>query len=345
MDRNEALSLVRQSPRLYDTKPWTAHLYLTDQCNLDCHYCNEYDNSVPHPETADLKKYMDKIRELGCFRIGFQGGEPLMHPDVVELVRYAKDLGFLDISMSSNAFLLTKPMLADLADAGLHSLAISVDRMTPIESTRKSLKTVRHKFAWFKDSPVKLVVAGVMFHDSVEQSAQVIDECLKDDVRVHCRVIHDDLVNDRKLRLYPDVSGMERMLDYQEELKRKGEAIHTSWRLLQYQKDMLAGKKNEWSCVAGYKYFFVSAQGQFWLCSQVRTDRHILDMTPEDLVSYNHPKDCQAGCGVYCTVDMSLAVNDPVGYVAGEAKGIAKNALIQLRRRATRLTDWKTARS
>ena len=179
MSRNEALSLIRQSPRLYDTKPWTAHLYLTDQCNLDCHYCNEYDNSVPHPETADLKRYLAKIRELGCFRIGFQGGEPLMHPDVVELVRYAKDLGFLKVSMSTNAFLLTKPMLADLADAGLDSLQISIDRMTPIESTRKSLKTVRHKLAWFEDSPVKLVVAGVLFHDSVDQAAQVIDECLK----------------------------------------------------------------------------------------------------------------------------------------------------------------------
>ena len=81
------MSLIRQAPRLYDTKPWTAHLYLTDQCNLDCHYCNEYDNSLPHPDTDDLKKYLDKIRELGCLRIGFQGGEPLMHPDVVELVR------------------------------------------------------------------------------------------------------------------------------------------------------------------------------------------------------------------------------------------------------------------
>ena len=113
------MSLIRQAPRLYDTKPWTAHLYLTDQCNLDCHYCNEYDNSLPHPDTDDLKKYLDKIRELGCLRIGFQGGEPLMHPDVVELVRYAKELGFLKVSMSTNAFLLTKPMLADLADAGL----------------------------------------------------------------------------------------------------------------------------------------------------------------------------------------------------------------------------------
>ncbi len=338
------MSLLREARRLYDTKPWTAHLYLTDQCNLDCHYCNEYDNSVPHPDTADLKRYLDKIRELGCLRVGFQGGEPLLHPDVVELVRYAKQLGFVKVSMSTNAFKLTKPILAALADAGLDSIQISVDRMTPIEATRKSLKTVRHKLAWFEDSPVKLVVAGVLFHDSVDQATQVIDECLQEGVRVHCRVIHDDLVNDRKLRLYPAVDGMMRVLEHQEDLKRKGEKIHTSWRLLEYQKDMLAGKKNSSSCVAGYKYFFVSAGGQFWLCSQVRTDKHILDITPEDLISYSHPKDCQDGCGVYCTVDMSLAVNDPIGYIGGEAAGIVRNGLIQLRRKASGLVQRTTVR-
>jgi hypothetical protein len=138
---------------------------------------------------------------------------------------------------------------------------------------------------------------------------------------------------------------MKRMLDYQESLKRRGEKIHTSWRLLEYQKNMLAGRPTQWSCVAGYKYFFVSARGQFWLCSQVRTDKHILEITPEELVSYNHSKDCQDGCGVYCTIDMSLAVNDPIGYVGGEAKGFVRDSLIQLRRKASRLAQSAAVRS
>jgi hypothetical protein len=76
----------------------------------------------------------------------------------------------------------------------------------------------------------------------------------------------------------------------------------------------------------------VSARGRFWLCSQVRTDKHILDVTPDDLMAYDHPKPCQSGCGVYCTVDMSLAVNDPVGYVSGEAAAIVRNGFIKLRK-------------
>ena len=40
---------VKMIKREFDTKPIACHLYVTDQCNLDCFYCTEYDNSVPHP--------------------------------------------------------------------------------------------------------------------------------------------------------------------------------------------------------------------------------------------------------------------------------------------------------
>src|SRR5690606_27805209 len=82
LDRS-LMNLFDHAARLIDDKPWAAHLYVTDQCNLDCHYCNEYDNSVPHPDKADLIRWMRKIRDLGVVRIGMQGGEPLMHPDIV----------------------------------------------------------------------------------------------------------------------------------------------------------------------------------------------------------------------------------------------------------------------
>src|SRR5213080_3474872 len=127
---------LRQVPRVFDTKPWSAHLYVTEQCNLDCHYCNELNNSIPHPALADLKKWMDHIRKLGVMRLGLQGGEPLKHPDIVEVVRYAKSLGFRKVSMSTNGFLLNRQLLADLEGAGLDGLQISVDRMTPIEHTQ-----------------------------------------------------------------------------------------------------------------------------------------------------------------------------------------------------------------
>jgi MoaA/NifB/PqqE/SkfB family radical SAM enzyme len=313
---------LRQLPRVFDTKPWAAHLYVTEQCNLDCHYCNEFNNSIPHPTLADLKNWMEHIRKLGVMRIGLQGGEPLKHPDIVEVVRYGKFLGFRQVSMSTNAFLLNRQLLAELEGAGLDELQISVDRMTPIASTRKSMKSIMHKLDWFKDSKVKLHVSGVLFKETLDEMGQVIDTCLDRGIPVHARVVHDDLVHDRALRDPSASEPLLRFLDHQERLKRSGEKIHSSWNLLAYEKKMLRQEPVEWTCIAGYKYFFVSATGKFWLCSQVRTERHILDITREDLLGYNRKKDCQAGCGVYCTVQASLAVSHPLQYVGREVAGI-----------------------
>jgi MoaA/NifB/PqqE/SkfB family radical SAM enzyme len=327
------MNLLDHASRLFDDKPWAAHLYVTDQCNLDCHYCNEYDNGKPHPEAAELIRWMEKLRELGVVRIGMQGGEPLMHPDIVEIVRAAKQLGFAPVSMATNGFLLTRRMLSDLEAAGLDTMNISVDRMTPIPSTRKSLKSVVKKLDWFADSKVRLNVSGVLFQDTLDEMNQVLQTCLDKGVSVHARVIHDDLVNDRKLRLSPSTEPLLAMVDYQARLKAGGERIHTTWNILDYQRAMLRGERQDWTCTAGYKYFFVSAEGKFWLCSQVRTERHIMEVTAAELRGYNTRKDCQDGCGVYCIVDTSLAVNDPVRYARTEARGRVGSELATLRRR------------
>ena len=87
-------NILESGKRLLDRKPLQCSLYVTDRCNLDCAYCTEYDNSRPHPSLDDLKKWIRKIRELGTMRIALVGGEPLMHPSIVEIVRYCRELGF-----------------------------------------------------------------------------------------------------------------------------------------------------------------------------------------------------------------------------------------------------------
>jgi len=71
------------------------------------------------------------------------GGEPLMHPDIVEVVRQAKSLGFEGVCIVTNAFLLTKEMASDLKKAGLDALTVSIDSITPTQSSKKALNLVK----------------------------------------------------------------------------------------------------------------------------------------------------------------------------------------------------------
>jgi len=107
---------------------------------------------------------------------------------------------------------------------------------------------------------------------------------------------------------------------------------------------MLRQEPIEWTCIAGYKYFFVSSTGKFWLCSQVRTDRHILEITPEDLLGYNRKKNCQARCGVYCTAEASLAVSHPLRYAGREVAGMLASRMSRIRSRGPeRIRDLTAA--
>jgi hypothetical protein len=59
--------------------------------------------------------------------------------------------------------------------------------------------------------------------------------------------------------------------------------------------------------MAGYKLFFVSAQGNSGSAAR-HTDKHIMDVTLNDLYANYRMKSCQEGCGVYCAVSDSLLV-------------------------------------
>jgi len=319
-DSGNIIHKVHEKVRIFDRYPYAAHLYVTERCNLACQYCSEYDNTLPHPKTGDLKKWMKKIKELGVLRLGLQGGEPLLHPDIVELVRYSKNLGFHEVGMSSNGFPLNRKMIWELDSAGLDKLQISVDRMTPVKSTKKSLAKIMHKLAWFRDSDIRIHVSAVLLDDTVQETQQLIDTCLDLGIPVQSRVVHDDLINNRKLKSSESIEKMLQLIKYQERLKKRGEKIHSSWNIIDYQKNILLNKPVNWTCVAGYKYFFVSARGKFWPCSQFRSDMDIMKVTPPYLHTFNCKKPCQEGCGIYCIVGLSLVVSHPLVHLAKKTR-------------------------
>jgi len=314
--------------RLFDERPIQCTLYVTDRCNLDCAYCTEYDNSRPHPTFEDLSAWLHRIRELGTYRVALVGGEPLMHPDIVRLVRLVRDLGMTP-SITTNGFLLTPELVRELEEAGLATLQISVDRMTPHPITRKSFRTVLPKLDLLRDSSIRLHITGVIFEETLDEAREVLRTGMDRGIPSEVRLVHADPSNRFRVNR-GDRARSEELLEWMRDRKREGAPIHTSEAILDYQLALLRGEPFDWVCAAGYKIFFVSAQGRFWLCSMRHTDRHILDVTPEEMRSHYHRKDCQDGCGVYCAVSTSMIVQEPMRVVGREVAARARR-LFQIR--------------
>ncbi|MEQ8753747.1 MAG: GTP 3',8-cyclase MoaA [Coleofasciculus sp. G1-WW12-02] len=111
---------------------------LIDRCNFRCHYCmpdgSELDyilqqELLTHEELLTLLK--EVFIPVGFRKFRLTGGEPLLRPGVVELVREIAALDQTeDLAMTTNAFLLAG-MAQDLYDAGLRRINISLDSLNP----------------------------------------------------------------------------------------------------------------------------------------------------------------------------------------------------------------------
>ena len=97
--------------------------------------------------------------------------------------------------------------------------------------------------------------------------------------------------------------------------------------------------------MARYKLFFVSAQRKLWACSVVHTDKHIMDVTVDDLFAHYKKKSCQEGCGVYCAVSASLLVEKPIAVLGKEIVARAKRVPSVLRAPSRPRVDDQRPRS
>jgi len=102
---------------------------VTNACNLRCRQCHA-SSGEPLPNeltTEEGKKLLDDIAGIGEFRmLALGGGEPLVRPDIFELVAYARSLG-LEISIATNGTLLTLEMAKEFKKMGVANIAVGIN--------------------------------------------------------------------------------------------------------------------------------------------------------------------------------------------------------------------------
>ena len=135
-----ALARAFQSPH----RPIVAQIIPTRRCNLSCTYCNEFDRTSDPVALQELRQRIDRLAELGTTIITLSGGEPLLHPDVGELIRHIRSRGAI-ATIITNGYLLTPAMIGTLNAAGLDSMQISIDNVAPDEVSKRSLKVLDAK--------------------------------------------------------------------------------------------------------------------------------------------------------------------------------------------------------
>jgi len=107
----------------------TAVFAITTRCNCRCMMCDMYKKPPRSISFEDARKVLDFLYENKFLIVYFTGGEPTLHPDVIDIVKYANDLGFVT-AMTTNGT-VSKDTLVKLKEAGLYLLSVSFDHWEP----------------------------------------------------------------------------------------------------------------------------------------------------------------------------------------------------------------------
>lgn len=119
----------RQLYRLPWTLPDNAISWLepTSACNLACDGCYRENVAQSHKPLSDVRRELETFKRLrNSDGISIAGGDPLMHPDIVEIVRMSAELGMKPV-VNTNGAKLTKELLRELKEAGVFGFTFHVD--------------------------------------------------------------------------------------------------------------------------------------------------------------------------------------------------------------------------
>jgi len=288
--------------------PLLAHLIPIRRCNLACKYCNEYDDFSKPVPTDLMFQRVDKLGELGTSVVTISGGEPLLHPELDEIIGRIRKNGIV-AGMITNGYLLMPDRIERLNRAGLEWLQISIDNVNPDDVSKKSLKVLDKKLqmlAEYADFHVNInSVVGGGVHNP-QDALTIGKRALELGFSSTIGIIHDgdgqlQPLAEEERRVYHEMKNLER---------------RSFTRINSFQDNIALGKPNQWRCRAGARYLYICEDGLVHYCSQQRgypgipLEKYTIDDIRRE---YLTEKSCAPHCTVSCVHQVSIfdAWRDP----------------------------------
>lgn len=280
---------------LHKDHPIMAHIIPIRRCNLACTYCNEFDDVSKPVDTDVILQRVDRLGKLGTGIITISGGEPLLHPELDQIIARIRSTGAVT-GLITNGYLLTADRIERLNRAGLDHMQISIDNVMPDDVSKKSLKVL--------DRKLQLLSSHALFHVNINS---VVGGGVKnpDDALVIARraiqlgfsstigIIHDGggqlkPLTEKEREIYLAVKALE---------KRNFSQLSF------FQEKIAKGEPNDWRCRAGARYLYICEDGLVHYCSQQRgyPAKPLLEYTLADIRrEYLTEKACSPHCTVSC---------------------------------------------
>lgn len=275
--------------------PVQAQIIPMRRCNLSCSYCNEYDDVSQPVAAEEMFRRIDHLASLGTTIIVISGGEPLLHPELDDIIGRIRHNGMI-AGMITNGYLLTAERIVRLNRAGLEHLQISIDNVMPDDVSKKSLKVLDKKLQWLSEYAefhvnINSVIGGGV--NNPQDALTIGRRARALGFTSTVGIIHD---GDGQLKaLKPNEQKV------YEAMKTLNRSSYS--RLNKFQDNIALGKPNEWRCRSGSRYLYICEDGLVHWCSQQRGTPGVplLRYTLQDIRrEFLLEKHCAPNCTISC---------------------------------------------
>jgi MoaA/NifB/PqqE/SkfB family radical SAM enzyme len=271
-----------------ELRPIIPYLFTEWKCNLDCHYCWSYNNTVKGMTEDVAKRSIDWLHSIGSRVLALMGGEPLLRPKFIHKIVYYSAKKDIFVYLPTNGRLMKPDVIDRLGDAGISTFNLAVDSVKDRKPLPKALEPIRPYFDY-------LVKRQHYYGYSVMLNINITRINI-DDVKELTRIAHDNGIgtdyhinetpmmeqshfkhlDENSTYLMPDdYEKVDDLLDWLDAKRHnEGYKIVNQSKHMQDMKKLMRGEVPPWKCRAGQSSLIIRTDGTLAPCFPMYSATH-----------------------------------------------------------------------
>jgi radical SAM protein with 4Fe4S-binding SPASM domain len=156
---------------------------ITGLCNLRCEHClSSAGESLPNElSTEEAMRLLDYLEAMKVFNINLSGGEPLMRPDIFDIIDYASQKKF-SIDLLTNGALITEKVLNRLEDSNIFNVQVSIDGIGETHDRFRGRKGTYERaidaIKLLKDANYNISISLTVTRQNMSEIPRIIDTAI-----------------------------------------------------------------------------------------------------------------------------------------------------------------------
>ena len=263
---------------LHEGGPGVCYFAINNACNARCDFCNFSLDRLPKETWKFVERdgafdAIDILWREGIRYLILFGGEPLLHPDVVSIVRKARDTG-LTVLLISNGARLTPGKIRELTEAGISNFIISIDAATAeAHEGNRGLPGVCEKIATAnrvikevgRTSIASVTMSRLVDYDALPDFLKSLGfDCVSFSYPINylgssfLAESESELVNFSNEELDQLLAGIKNV--------KKKIRVNNPTASIEDMRRFVRGEKQRFECLGGFRYFHLDWNLDLWRC-------------------------------------------------------------------------------